>query len=84
MARSRIALLGLLMAAACAETLPPEPTSRVVAPLPKEYTCEQKRKLAVEFVALPDGSILQTAVVDYDGERKALRAVHKLPDPVCT
>ena len=85
MGRSRIMLLGLVLAsgalllAAC-QPPPPAPAAVVVAPLPQQYTCAQQRQLANEYAALPTGSMLQTAIADYGRERKQLRAVHNLPD----
>lgn len=38
-------------------------------------------RLANEFAALPAGSMLKTAIVDYGRERDQLRAVHGLPRP---
>lgn len=79
MASSRIAFLGLL-AASCAPSPAAPP---VVAPYPVQYTCEQLRILAAEYRALPAGSMLERAVSDYGVERRALRALHGLPDPAC-
>lgn len=80
---ARMAFLGFLATsvAACATPPLPQPAGRVVAPLPKEYSCDQQRRLAAEFEALPADSMARQAIQDYGGERRDLRAVHKLPDP---
>lgn len=88
MARSRILGLvrGLAIAAAIGVTLQacapaPKPAPAVVAPMPKDYSCDQLRRLAADMRALPPGSMAQQALNDYGEERDKLRAVHGLPDP---
>ncbi len=85
MAPSRIALYGLILAlggalAACSPP-PPVATPSVVAPRPQEYTCDQQRRLAAEFGAMPADAMARQAIVDYGRERDQLRAVHGLPRP---
>ncbi len=84
MARSSLALLAAvaLLATGCATPPDPAPAPVVVAPIPKTYTCAQSRKAANEFMALPADSQLAILISDYSLERKELRAVHGLPDPV--
>jgi hypothetical protein len=80
--RNRCKTLSLplgLLAAACAPT--PTPAPVVVAPVPKTHTCDQTRKAAAEFRALPGDSALAVLVDDYRIERKLLRAVHGLAEP---
>lgn len=70
----------LALVAACSPP-PPALAPLVVAPMPRQYTCEQSRQLANEFAALPAGAMLKTAIIDYGQERDELRAVHGLPRP---
>ena len=77
-AAAAVAIIALV--AACSPP-PPAIGPVVVAPRPQEYSCEQQRRLANEFAALPAGSMLKTAIVDYGRERDQLRAVHGLPRP---
>jgi len=53
--------------------------------MPQEYSCEQQRRLANEFAAMPATSMARQAIIDYGRERDQLRAVHGLPRPAaCT
>lgn len=81
MARSSLVVVALLLAA-CSQTTP-APAIVTTAPAPKVYTCAQEKQLAVEYRALPDGSILVTVLDDYRLERKALAAARKEPPPRC-
>ena len=51
--------------------------------MPTSYTCEQLSRAAAEFAALPPGAMLVTMMDDYRVERRALRALHKLPEQRC-
>lgn len=81
MAASRIALYGLILALGACSPPPPVTAPLVVAPRPQEYSCEQQRRLANEFAAMPAGSMAKQVIVDYGRERDQLRAVHGLPRP---
>ena len=75
MAPSRIALYGLILAlggalAACSPP-PPVATPSVVAPRPQEYTCDQQRRLAAEFGAMPADEIKHVYYVFSVAESKA-------------
>lgn len=84
MAHSRIALCGLILALGACSPPPPAATPIVIAPMPKQYTCEEQRRLANEFAAMPAGSMAKQAIQDYGRQRDELRAVHGLPKPaVC-
>lgn len=85
MGRSRLALYGPILAlggalAACSPP-PPVVAPSIVAPLPQEYTCDQQRRLATEFAAMPADAMARQAIVDYGRERDQLRAIHGLPRP---
>jgi hypothetical protein len=72
-----LAAYGLYVLAACTPAPPPIST----APYPVQYTCDQSRRAAAEYAALPEGTMLRRYVDDYGAERGALRRLHKLPDP---
>ncbi len=78
---ARFSLLPLLLLLASCGEQKPQPAEPVVAPYPKEYTCEQSKKAAAEFDALPPGSMLRVYVSDYGQERRELRAALNLPTP---
>jgi hypothetical protein len=78
---SRLAILLLVGACSTAEAPLPSAAPPVVAPRPKEYTCDQQRAAAAEFERLPAGNILRTFIVDYGTLRAANRAALKLPEP---
>lgn len=69
----------LLLLAACDPSPKRMPVS--AAPIPKVYSCEQSAKAAKEFRALPADSVLAQWMDDYRIERKALRALHQIPEP---
>lgn len=77
----RYIAVALVIAALAACT--PTPPSPSAAPLPRAYTCEQQARLAAEFRALPDGSMLRVAVIDYGEERDKLRALHGIKPERC-
>lgn len=78
--RAAAAVTLIALVAACSPP-PPVVAPSVVAPLPRQYTCEQSRQLANEFAAMPAGSMARQAIQDYGQERDELRAVHGLPKP---
>lgn len=73
----------LALGAALAACSPPPPVAApsVVAPRPLEYTCDQQRRLATEFAAMPAAAMSRQAIIDYGRERDQLRAIHGLPRP---
>ncbi len=79
-ALAAVAVLALV--AACAPA-PPVPGPVVVAPMPVSYTCPQLARAATEFQKLPPGSMLGQMMDDYRVERRALKALHRLPDQAC-
>jgi hypothetical protein len=81
MGHSRIALYGLILAVGACSPPPPVVAPSVVAPRPIEYTCDQQRRLANEFAAMPAGAMTRQAIIDYGRERDQLRALHGLPRP---
>lgn len=71
-----IVLVLLLALGACALFRPtPAPTDQV-CPVPVRYSMEFQAKLADELEALPAGSALGQAMIDYGQERAQLRACH--------
>lgn len=80
-ALASVALLALVLTA-CAPA-PPVPAPVVVAPMPAAYTCSQLARAADEFDALPSGSMIGQMMDDYRVERRALKALHRLPEQRC-
>lgn len=80
-ALASVAVLALALAA-CAPA-PPVPPPVVVAPMPVAYTCPQLTRAAGEFDNLPAGAMLATMMDDYRVERRALKALHRLPEQRC-
>lgn len=81
-ARSSLAAIaGALLLGACATLPPPTPAPMVVAPAPKQYTCEQMRAAGRELDAIPPGAVLRTFINDYGAERRQLRAARGEPEP---
>lgn len=82
MARSSLAAIAaILLLGACALLPPPAPADAVVAPKPKEYSCEQQRQAGRELDALPAGAILRQFMNDYGAERRELRAARGDAEP---
>jgi len=83
MAHSR--LLSAALVGALAACSPPAPVTApiVVAPIPASYTCDQLARASGEYDKLPAGAMLATMMDDYRVERRALRALHKLPEQRC-
>ena len=49
--------------------------------MPQSYTCPQFAQMATEYLALPAGSMLGTAMDDYRVLRLALFRLHGLKEP---
>ncbi len=72
----------VLVLAACSPT-PPGPAPVAVAPMPVSYLCPQLARAAHGFDALPACSMLAQVKDDYRVERRALKALHRLPEQRC-
>jgi hypothetical protein len=82
MGNSKSIVLGAaLLLGACGDR--PALAPATMAPPPARYTCEQEKKLAAEFKALPTGSMLKQAMNDYHVEREELAAARKERSPRC-
>ena len=80
---TRLLPVSLAVALAACSPAPPAATPTIVAPMPQQYSCDQLSRAAAEFNALPSGAMLATMMDDYRVERRALRALHKLPEQRC-
>lgn len=67
-------LLPLAIAALSASGCATAPSDASVCPRPVAYTPEFQARLANEIDALPAGSAIETAILDYQRERDMLRA----------
>jgi hypothetical protein len=76
-----IALSAIWLPTGC--STPATPGAVAIAPVPKEYTCDQQRLAGGELRALPPGAMLRRMVDDAYELRIRLRALHKIPEPAC-